>query len=231
MIKKQLLFLKKQKDKILQLFYIPFLTISHKIGIIIMEIEERGRMVKVKKGFLTVIVGVVFLSFGLLTTFRLYKNIDNFMTLFNENSVFTSGAVFEVHSFIKKFLGFEDKAASPLEDKKDENFSNVLFFLLSSIAVVPADKILILILMVVFIGLFIGNSTINLYKYKEEYNLLRAKFYLWWCLKFLTPVQKCILNRSDEFDINPISKVWSFILHGTSPRLLRRIKSAGFFYV
>jgi hypothetical protein len=127
--------------------------------------------------------------------------------MINSTSSYASKTIV-VFDRITKGLKSFNKEKNPLNSKSPENkknkYSGLLFYILSTI-LITNEKKLLLVLMVSIAYAFIKNCKKSRIKGNESIVVPKMKFYLWWCLKFLTPLQKCIRERADEYDINPIN--------------------------
>ncbi|MFC2061179.1 hypothetical protein ACFLUV_01560 [Elusimicrobiota bacterium] len=118
----------------------------------------------------------------------------------------------QVVNAIVKDLSFDKNSAetskngAPLrknsQKQKNKNLSGFLFYFLSTILITQEKTLLILV--VTFICM-ISKSIKTLYSgFREIITPPRLKFYIWWSLRFLTPLQKCIRSMIERYDINPI---------------------------
>ncbi len=192
--------------KISQKFYIPFTEILQIVSILMLGKDYFIIMKNVKKKqILSMAVGVIILSCTFLGTFQFHKSINCALSLLKTAFVYPSIAILEVNDFIKDISSAEDKAETvPVNKKEQSNKTLKLLFLILSTMLVSNEKLFLMLLIMVFAAICMGfKKTFN-----RDVRILMPpdiKFYLWWRLKFLTPLQKCILNRSNEYDINLIN--------------------------
>ncbi len=59
----------------------------------------------------------------------------------------------------------------------------------------------------------------------SRWRISRLMYYKGWCVYFYSPVEQCMNNRVDEYDINPIRRYIRY----KNPRLALLRQSAGFF--
>ncbi len=183
-----------------------------------------------KKQILSIAVGLIILSCTFLGTFQFQKSINCAISLLKTAFVYPSIAILEVNDFIKDVSSAEDKAETvPVNKKEQSNKTLKLLFLILSTMLVSNEKFFLILLIMVFAGICIGfKKTFN--RDNRIFLPPDIKFYLWWRLKFLTPLQKCILNRSDEYDINPINMYgWALYASRKNPHFVNE-QNAGFFY-
>lgn len=182
-----------------------------------------------KKRLLSTIVGLTIVFVSVCGTFHLQKNLTNAISMMKNALLSPSIAVLELNDFIKEMSSEEStgKTAPADNSGKKKNMFNVLFFMLS-IVVVSNEKEFFLMMILAFVGLYIHIKR----NFNRNYRILdppELKFYLWWSLKFLTPVQKCIQNLAAKYDINPIFMSGRVRNALKKPALLLRTPKCGFF--
>jgi len=149
------------------------------------------------------IICTVFVCFVFLFTFKINGNVEKFLS---ETSLKQS--ILSINSFLEKSFktvktGDIGDTAPEKNDKKSD-LSGILLFLLNSMAIVSPEKLIfILLLTAAVLSRLIGFKDGHIV-YKSVFKPPDLSFYKWWSLKFLSPLQKCLYNRSDEYDINPI---------------------------
>jgi len=170
--------------------------------------------------------GLVIISFSF---FGIAKNIqaENLSSIgtrfFN---ISASNIVF--NNIVKGIFSGNTDSKVPVREsgrrKKDGFLKNFYFFL--SILIIKEKAVLLMV--IAFIGFVVKRKNYRELKITEAVFYARMKFYLWWALRFLTPLQMCMLNRADEYDINPAGIAGDVYLR---PYLNRAyaIKSAVFF--
>jgi hypothetical protein len=138
-------------------------------------------------------------------------------------------AILEVNEVIAEIASdnAEKNTASKIpvdtRQKENNNILNTLLFLMGGLIITGRRDIMIFMLGVVerikniYKGIFGSDYTYSVLSWINSY---RQRI-----LKFLTPLQKCILNRSDEYDINPINIVLGgiFIISQKVTRILNCI--------
>ncbi|MFC2092131.1 hypothetical protein ACFLTD_05100 [Elusimicrobiota bacterium] len=124
------------------------------------------------------------------------------------------------------------RPADPVHDRneKQKKLSSLLFYLLTAVTVCSDKSIILLIC--AFMGVVSGVSKFFNDRMKEVLIPPQFKFYEWWALKFLTPIQKCLLNRADQFDIDPVKitrrGMCALVCY---PHFVNKPAECGFFYL
>jgi hypothetical protein len=187
----------------------------------------------VKLRILPVFLGIVILCVTFLGTLQVSSNFTEKINDLKTSIACRSAAVLEVNGFIKGVFSKADPSTSddavPAGEKEKSNkkILQLLFLLISAAAVVNEKAIFILMLISFVI------SVIGLKKSLRRDKRLRVppdiRHYMQWCLKFLSPVQKCIKNLAEKYTVNPIFAYgWAHSVRKKA-RTLSYERSAGFF--
>lgn len=115
---------------------------------------------------------------------------------------------------------------SQKKEKKDKVLKT-LFFLLNSVVFAGDKTFLIFILSALYLKIWCSKRNPSLSVRGSPF-LAFIRYYLLWGLKFLTPIQKCISSRADEYDIDPAIGLKILILLKT--RTFINLNSAGFLF-
>jgi len=156
---------------------------------------------KVILSIIMVIIVVLFTSLGII-------NIDH------KAAACVSCVVSDIASYSTTLFLFNNmlsgKQAEPVhgsESNREERGTkrlDFLFFVLQGL-LVSNEKFLLVLVSLLLLSLYMKTPRKKKIRGNDHGDRYRKKrHYIWWVLKFLTPLQKCIENRSDEFDINPI---------------------------
>jgi len=176
---------------------------------------------------LILVTGLVIASFSF---FGIVKNIqaENFSSI-KTHFVNMSASNIVFNNIVKGIFSGDSKNKVPLnkKDKEENNFFNNFYFFLSILILKEKGAILLLLIFVGFIG---KKNSFKEHNKVEAVFIARMKFYLWWALRFLTPLQKCILNRADEFDINPVRIEGGVCLRQNLDRALNYESAVFFMY-
>jgi hypothetical protein len=153
----------------------------------------------------SMLMGILMFGCSVLAIMHFSTSIK--ISMINSNSSYASKTVVVFDRITKGLMSFNEEK-SPLNskapEKKKSKYSGLLLYIISTI-LITNEKRLLLVLIVSFLSLFIKNGKKRTVKGNDRGILSKLKFYLWWRLKFLTPLQKCICERSDEYDINPMN--------------------------
>ncbi len=125
----------------------------------------------------------------------------------------------------------QSKRKQAMPGNTEKKSSNLIIFLLSSLFLVSENNIAVM-LMIISVMLFIGVRNVLSVKINTLMGNIKNKFYLCWKNMFLTPEEKCLEARSEEYDINPLMNL-GMVLSDTVERtrtLFTGIK-CGFFNV
>ncbi|MFC2061992.1 hypothetical protein ACFLUV_05720 [Elusimicrobiota bacterium] len=146
------------------------------------------------------------LCFSFMGTTQSFKNSVNTINLVKVPMSYLSKPVISVNKILGSSINdLKESRKAPLPSKKSKKkkLAETIFLILSSV-VVSNEKSLIL-LMIAFVGLTLLYKKYRLHIDKRRHHPPpQMKYYIWWSLRFLTPLRKCIATRADEYDINPI---------------------------
>ncbi|MFH1415291.1 MAG: hypothetical protein ABIH89_04335 [Elusimicrobiota bacterium] len=164
-----------------------------------------------RKVFFSIIAGGVVVIFSFMGILQSYRNYSNHISIIIKNSNYCSRAVFEVDRMAKRMFNpvtAKKKIPTvPEQRKESRKFAGFMAYIISTI-IISGDKS-ILLMLICFVGIAVRE--ISMKKRDLEVLILpKLKFYQWWSLRFLNPLQKCIVNRSDEYDINPIRGIYGW---------------------
>ncbi len=121
----------------------------------------------------------------------------------------------------------ENEKSKPNNKKK---LGKLISFILSTLLISNNTGFAIGVTLVLFISLKLIKN-IEKKGGKEIVVPPELRFYNWWALKFLSPIQKCIMSRADIFDINPIDICRGGLSRPGKTRTLFNCKqSAGFLF-
>ncbi len=173
---------------------------------------------KIRK-LLALPMAVILSGTFIVSFFQARQEIYSLYQTFRESVSYTSIAEVNINRTIADETG---APASGETQEKNSSFYN-LIFLLGSITLLNGAGSVI---SVIFLAFILSSGILNRSVRKQNAMLMsRLRHYKAWSLKFLTPLQKCILNRADEYDINPVTGVSGVL----KPVFLLR-RNTGFFY-
>ncbi len=125
----------------------------------------------------------------------------------------------------------ESKRKQAMPGTTEKKSSNLIMFLLSSLFLVSENNLAVM-LIVISVMILIGGKKIICVERNSLMGNIKNKFYLIWRNMFLTPEEKCLEARSEEYDINLLMNL-GMVLSDTVERtrtLFKGIK-CGFFNV
>jgi len=120
------------------------------------------------------------------------------------NHLYPSKAVYVLNSFVRSVFNIDSVSNSESEaerSRKEQNSLSKLFFFIMGSIVFINDKNLYMLLVNI---LFLTMDRRIAPEANTDTLFIRLKGYLIKMIGIVTPVQFCIENRCDEFDINPI---------------------------
>ena len=161
---------------------------------------------------------LVLLSF-LAGFFQIQNKTGGIQQLLGENMSYLSVSSLNIN----RALNGQAESNTPAGEEKGGQESKNLVFFLSSMSSLNSTVQLMLVVWSLFLGALFTVPVKS--KNQLNLNISQLRHYLQWCLNFLTPVAKCILNRADVYDINPITEYRGDV----SPRFCIE-QNAGFFY-
>lgn len=125
---------------------------------------------------------------------------------------------------INKNMNTEQKPASEEKEESDKNITDLLFLLSSIVTLGSTPYLVLFVIFMGAAGFCILKSDNNLMR--RESFISKLRYYKEWYIKFMSPVEKSMRNRADEYDINPMKRV----LRGKNPHFALDRQNAGFFY-
>ena len=147
-------------------------------------------------------------------------------TLYIVNNIIANG-------YMKDFPGnkaSENPVKQHKKENKDNKLSELIFFLMNSIAIASEKKILFIL--AVFAGIGMMKHLFKKVNNSENRFLMDRKksslHYLKWMLLFITPLQKCVECISEKYDMNPLAMYTGQA--GKSPRFNLNRLTARFFF-
>ncbi|MFC2061137.1 hypothetical protein ACFLUV_01340 [Elusimicrobiota bacterium] len=156
---------------------------------------------------ISIISVFIIISFSFLGTIQIYQRVVNNLTIIKSVISFPSKPMIMINKFIKRSTeDFESKKQPvPIEDKekKRHKLAEILYMIINSVMITGQNNIMLMMFL-------LAGFTIMRKKFSADVKRdalkspPRIRHYKWWSLRFLTPLQKCIQNRSDIYDINPI---------------------------
>jgi hypothetical protein len=175
---------------------------------------------------------IIILSFSFLGLLQVPENINKSFSMIKTVMPYPGKTVVVINKFIRfsPFAGAAARDTSPMRQKeqKKKNSSGLIFYLLSSLLVCNEKALIIFMLLIAVI--FISEIKRTAIDYRSIFVPPDIWYYRRWRLKFLTPIEKCIKNRADEFDINPIMRYgWAFTGLLISPHFVRKLAECGLF--
>ncbi|MFH1416154.1 MAG: hypothetical protein ABIH89_08755 [Elusimicrobiota bacterium] len=162
-----------------------------------------------KRQILSILTVLVILSFTSLGTFQIQKNITGAVSLLKTALNYPSIAVMEVNGCVKGAatgsVQETSNRAGDSNDKDSRKIFNFLFLIMGGALFASKESMFLVFL----IGILAAVSVCL--KSFTDYLKRRCRppdddfqYYSRWRLKFITPVDKCIQNLADKYDINPI---------------------------
>jgi hypothetical protein len=160
-----------------------------------------------KKLLISIISAVLLVSFSFFGMFDYCRTYSGKISLLLSNSKVYSKTAVSIDNMARRMFNIDDKADEPVVPQKasrseKRKFSGLVFYLLATI-IVAKDKSIILLIS----SFMSASNTFVKFLQKGAAKIKippELKFYEWWALKFLSPLQKSIFNRSDIYDINPM---------------------------
>ena len=133
-------------------------------------------------------------------------NISGRVSLVNVDLSHYSATVFVLSKITKTLHSINVQKKLPLTNKsskKKNKLSGFLFYFISAL-IVSNEKSMILLL-IVFMGMMLAKF--NKSKIQTDKDIVippKLKFYIWWSLRFLSPLQKYMQYLANKYDGNPI---------------------------
>lgn len=151
---------------------------------------------------LSIFTGFIIICFSIFGILQFGKSHGGHVSLLIKNSGYSTSTINIVDRIADRMAKTRKSPIVPDNKNQKKELAGLVFYILTTILVIT-EKSLILLL-IAFIGL--AFAVIKPF-YEGGLELIippQVKFYEWWSLKFLSPIQKCMINRADEYDINPI---------------------------
>lgn len=149
----------------------------------------------------SILFSMLLLSCLFSGAFGFYKTINDTFSSLRNSFDFNAATVINVNGFIRDIASTGSSDKAPSGQKETKKVFNFLFFLMGAV-VLSGEKFLVILMLSAF-AFFNGFTKKNL---TGIYRINRPPddYYLWWILNFLSPVQKCISNLADKYDMNPL---------------------------
>jgi hypothetical protein len=178
------------------------------------------------------------IAFAVISIFTLFFTINLHLNSSDSSKSFLKtslkyNSITKIAGLANRVFSFEDSEDQdskpvPVNNKtKNNDLIKTVFFNLSALMV--SNNNILPFVLILFAGLLLLDVKKSFEKHSR--GLLKPPdivFYKNWILKFITPMEKCLHSRADEYDINPLNIVlWEI----TRTFYSSRVQSAGFFYV
>ena len=150
---------------------------------------------KIQKLF-KLLLSLTILTAFICVFFQFQDNFSESRRCISRGFSYTAAVVMNIN----RALNIMDEGSSQQEEG-EERVSPVFFLnsgLLLNSMPVPAAFALLSALLFIKAGWYICSHRMG---------ISRMKYYMQWYLKFLNPVQKSILRRLDQYDINPVRRI------------------------
>lgn len=154
---------------------------------------------------LACIIAFFVLSFSFLSLVHIPQNaVNSSLRIIKTVMPFPGKTVFMINKFIKSSPREQHahRTAEKQKQSKNDKLPGFLFYILSSMLVCNEQYIIMMILAIAFVSFRITASSV--FVIKDIYIPPDIKYYTRWRLKFITPLEKCIMNLAAKYDINPI---------------------------
>lgn len=187
-----------------------------------------------KPVFLSILLILVISSFTSLHIYQIFA--DNSLSLIKKSGNETSTTTFAMNRMIQGLFTAttENQPISheAQERTKDKKISNLIIYLMTAMFITGDKSLIILMMIFIGAGMIFRKKITTKIQDREIFRPPDIAFYKWWALKFLTPHQKCMTNRSDLYDINPLGfNGWGTSVSPNIPALCLYETECGFFYV
>ncbi|MFH1414704.1 MAG: hypothetical protein ABIH89_01290 [Elusimicrobiota bacterium] len=147
---------------------------------------------------------VIFSVFGILQ-FSLHDNTK--VSFINSSDSHFSKTANAADRINEGLLQGEAGRKPPVDGQKDRSDSLMKFFIcILGTLMVPAGNSLIIMIITAMVFVLLKKENPFCRAFKEVFRPPGMEYYNRRRLNFVTPLEKCILNRADIYDINPISK-------------------------
>ncbi len=170
-----------------------------------------------KQKTVKVSVAIVILFTFVFGFFQINKSIVSTYQSFLKSVSYPSGVQADVNEAVNR-----NKETTEEEQEQDKrSILEVLFIISGAVVFYSMFHLFEAMTLMATMGVF--------FSLKNNYSKnikLRAKMrcYMVWCVKIISPVEKCIQRRADEYEINPLKRV----LREKTPRFVLG-QNAGFF--
>ncbi|MFC2092043.1 hypothetical protein ACFLTD_04650 [Elusimicrobiota bacterium] len=182
------------------------------------------------KKTLSIFIVVSILCYSFFGLIQLPGAVQGAFSLIKTVMPFPGKTVMVINKFAR-FAPFQNAsrpARSNPKNKRNE-FSPLIFFLLSSIMASADKSMLLLILVIAGMSLVIPQKF--LVHFKDIFVPPDRQRHRRWRLKFITPAEKLIQNLAQKYDSNPILMDGRALLcPERNPHFVMNERSAGFFY-
>jgi len=173
----------------------------------------------IKRRLYTAIVWMIIVSFLLFGIMQFNRACSESISLLKTDTSHHSSGIMLLGSITRGWLPAQENSTTRhpgTPEKKQQQLNRFLSYVSSSLINTSGNSIVLMLC--VFIGVMLlvekhvqGNRETVLFG-------IRIRFYRWWTLRFIDPVQKSISSRADEYDINPIENYGRALnVHEKSP--------------
>jgi len=161
-----------------------------------------------KRKYISGMVACVIMFFSFLGTMQIFKSVSFEMNIIKEIIAFHSNPLVRINRTVTGSTeDFKSEPSKDASENRENNFADILFFLLNTVLISNEKSFLFILFFAMFL-LSSASNKLNVRKFRTgSVKPPDWLHYLRWRLKFVTPLQKCMQNRSDEFDINPIRRL------------------------
>ncbi|MFC2061140.1 hypothetical protein ACFLUV_01355 [Elusimicrobiota bacterium] len=158
-----------------------------------------------KRKILSIMIGIVILCFSFMGMVQFHKAINGAVSLLKTGTLYPSVSILEVNNFIKDISNTEStKTGSNTQEKKqDKKPMNLLFFIMSTVLI--SNEKLLLMLAIALIAVICKEIKKSWKQEVGDKAPPGLKYYIWWSLRFLNPLQKCVRILARKYDSNPVS--------------------------
>ena len=171
------------------------------------------------------------LAFSFFGVFTLHEDEESSSLLLKTAIASPSRAMLLVNNFIANSVkgNFKDLGHknTPVKKNSKNKFSETLFFILNSMLTGSESELFLVILFMTFFGFEVYRKLAKSMSSGPPGKLPDMREYLKWCIKFMTPLERCVQSIAQKYSANPLSYG---IVGETARVLILRIKNAGFFY-
>lgn len=94
--------------------------------------------------------------------------------------------------------------AAPVREKRNNKLIQQIFFILSTVIITQKDLVFLLIAVMALIASVSGSAICSKKDFIKTRMDFRMGYYISWILKFLNPLEKYLMNRSNEYDIEHV---------------------------